>query len=227
MSVLRSIPEGWFWMGSDDYQSCESPRHRVWLDSFKISSTSVTRQDYEKFITATDHEQPKGWEDKELSLDEQPVVGVSWFDAVFYCEWLSSLKGEPYRLPTEAEWEKAARGSDDSNLYYWGNESPEDLPHFVGDWGAPRPVGEWRSNNYGLWNMGDNVHEWCQDWYSADYYAFDSASRNPVGPLNGTRRVSRGGAWRHAIKASRITQRSSIPPSYRYTDYGFRIASSI
>ncbi len=226
MPVTTRIPEGWFWMGSDDYHQSEAPRHRVWLDSFELARTTVTHRDYAQFLAATDHEPPKGWGDENFSLPEQPVVGASWFDAVVYCEWLSDLMGRTYRLPTEAEWEKACRGSEEGGLYYWGNEPPETLDYFQGNWDGPRSVAEWRPNNYGLWNMGDNVHEWCQDWYSADYYAI-SLGHNPTGPVKGTRRVSRGGSWRHEIKASRITQRSSIPPSYRYTDYGFRVAASV
>ena len=226
MPVITRIPEGWFWMGSDDYHPSEAPRHRVWVESFEIARTTVTRRDYGEFLAATGHELPKGWDDENFSLPEQPVVGASWFDAVVYCEWLSGLMGKTYRLPTEAEWEKTCRGSEQDGLYYWGNEPPETLDYFQGGWKGPRPVAEWRPNSYGIWNMGDNVHEWCQDWYSADYYKV-SLTRNPPGPVKGTRRVSRGGSWRHEIKASRITQRSSIPPSYRYTDYGFRVAGSV
>ena len=226
MPAMTRIPEGWFWMGSDDYHPSEAPRHRVRVDSFEIARTTVTRRNYGQFLAATDHEPPKGWDDQNFSLPEQPVVGASWFDAVVYCEWLSELMGKTYRLPTEAEWERACRGPEEGGLYYWGNEPPETLDYFQGGWDGPRPVAEWRPNYYGLWNMGDNVHEWCQDWYSADYYAV-SLTRNPSGPVKGTRRVSRGGSWRHEIKASRITQRSSIPPSYRYTDYGFRVAGSV
>jgi len=226
MPVTTRIAEGWFWMGSDDYHSSEAPRHRVWVDSFEIARTTVTRRDYGQFLVATHHEPPRGWYEEKFSFPEQPVVGTSWFDAVVYCEWLSSLMGKTYRLPTEAEWEKASRGSEEGGLYYWGNDSPEMFDYFQGVWDGPRSVAEWRPNSCGLWNMGDNVHEWCQDWYSPEYYAV-SLTRNPTGPLEGTRRVSRGGSWRHDRKASRITQRSSIPPSYRYTDYGFRVAGGV
>ncbi len=225
MPVLTRIPEGWFWMGSDDHKKWERPRHRVWIAAFEIARTTVTRREYEHFVRETGHPLPRGWGDENLSLPQQPVVGVSWFDATDYCNWLSELLGQSYRLPTEAEWEKACRGNEEDGLYSWGNTPPGEFEYFQGDWVGPRSVGEWRPNSFGLWNIGDNVHEWCQDWYSADYYTV-SVTRNPAGPVKGTRRVSRGGSWRHQIRASRITQRSSIPPRYRYTDYGFRLVRS-
>jgi formylglycine-generating enzyme required for sulfatase activity len=151
------------------------------------------------------------------------VVGVTWFAAVSYCEWFSRQRGETYRLPTEAEWEKACRGGLENADYAWGNEPPETIDYFRGEWNGPRAAGERRPNGYGLFNMGDNVHEWCSDWYAEGYYAL-SPERNPAGPETGTRRVSRGGSWRHQIKASRAAHRSSLPPGYAYTDYGFRVA---
>ena len=216
------IPEGWFWMGSDNHYPWESPRHRVWLDAFAIAETAVTRAEYARFLQDTGYPEPAGWKDPGLSADDQPVVGVSWFAAVRYCEWLSKIETEKYRLPTEAEWEKACRGGMPDHEYAWGNEPVESFDYFRGAWKGPRPVGEWRPNGYGLFNMGDNVHEWCSDWYAEDYYAV-SPERNPTGPEEGSRRVSRGGSWRHQVKASRAAQRSSLPPGYAYTDYGFRV----
>jgi sulfatase modifying factor 1 len=220
------IPAGWFWMGSDDRYRWESPRHRIWLDAFAIATTAVTRREYAQFLTDTGHAWPNGWNEPYFSSENQPVVGVSWFAASSYCEWLSKLRGQTCRLPTEAEWEKACRGGVDDMEYSWGNESPDTIDYFAGRWNGPKPVAAWRGNGYGLFNMGDNVHEWCADWYADDYYAL-SPERNPTGPENGTRRVSRGGSWRHQIKASRAAHRSSLPPTYAYTDYGLRVACSI
>src|SRR5262249_34890106 len=124
-----------------------------------------------------------------------------------------------------AEWEKACKGGGDFD-YAWGDEPPESFEYFRGEWRAPRPVGVWPANAYGLFDIGHNVHEWCLDWYAPDYYAV-SPDQNPAGPETGTRRVSRGGSWRHAVKASRAAHRSSLPPDYRYTDYGFRVVSSV
>jgi formylglycine-generating enzyme required for sulfatase activity len=223
---MIAIPAGWFWMGSEHRYPWESPRHRVWLDTFQIAETAVTRREYSRFLCDTGHAEPSGWQDPSFSHDEMPVVGVTWFAALAYCEWFSRLCREAYRLPTEAEWEKACRGGIDDREYAWGDQPPETFDYFRGAWTGPRPVGEWVTNGYGLFNMGDNVHEWCSDWYSGDYYA-SSALCNPVGPEAGTRRVSRGGSWRHQIKACRAAHRSSLPPNYAYTDYGFRLCRDL
>jgi len=214
------IPAGWFWMGSDTHYDWERPRHRVFVDEFFIAPTSVTREEYARFLAETHHEEPRGWRDPLFENPALPVVGVSWFDAVAYCDWLSC------RLPTEAEWEKACRGGLEDRDYAWGNEAPESLECLAGEWRAPRLVAQWAPNRYGLFNIGDNVHEWCSDWYSSDYYGV-SPSHNPLGPESGTRRVSRGGSWRHQIKASRAAHRSSLPPEFRYTDYGFRVVRGL
>jgi iron(II)-dependent oxidoreductase len=216
------IPGGSFWMGSEGRFTWESPRHRLFINAFDISPTSVTRREYENFLRETSHKEPKQWRDSTFSDPEQPVVGVNWFDAVAYCNWL----GETYRLPTEAEWEKACRGGNEDWEFAWGSEPPESIAYFQGTWNAPRPVGTWQSNGFGLFNMGDNVHEWCLDWFAADYYA-KSPEENPQGPLDGTRRVSRGGSWRHQIKGSRAAHRSSLPPEFRYADYGFRVVREV
>ena len=216
------IPQGWFWMGSENHYKWESPRHRVWIDAFEIGRTPVTRREYEAFLERTGYAEPTGWHDPSLSGPDRPVVGVSWFAAVAYCEWLSHMRAAEYRLPTEAEWEKACRGGIDQSEYAWGNEPPQTIEYFRTEWTGPRNVAEWSANGYGLFNIGDNVHEWCSDWYSEDYYS-QTPERNPAGPEDGTRRVSRGGSWRHQIKASRAAHRSSLPPHFAYTDYGFRI----
>ena len=219
------VPAGWSWMGTDIHYLWERPRHRVFLSDFWIAETTVTREDYARFLDATHHEAPKQWNDPAFSEANQPVVGVNWFDAVSYCEWYTEISRDRFRLPTEAEWEKACRGRSDDFDYAWGNEPPESFGYFRGQWPCPRPVGQWRSNGYGVHNLGDNVHEWCSDWYAPDYYA-ESPEENPKGPESGSRRVSRGGSWRHLVKASRAAHRSSLPPQYRYTDYGFRLARS-
>ena len=216
------IPGGSFWMGSDGRFTWESPRHRVFIDAFEMAETPVTRSEFEVFLRETSHEEPKGWRAPQFAAPDQPVVGVNWFDAVAYCDWLTGRDGSAYRLPTEAEWEKACRGGHAEWEYAWGDQSPESMDYFQGEWNAPRPVGTWRANGFGLFNMGENVHEWCLDWFAADYYA-NSPQENPAGPPEGTRRVSRGGSWRHQIKGSRAAHRSSLPPSYRYEDYGFRV----
>ena len=142
-----------------------------------------------------------------------------------YCEWLSAATSRHYRLPTEAEWERAARGNLERKLFPWGDDPPESLPDYATRWkSGPEPVGRYAANAFGLYDISENVHEWCSDWYQADYCAI-SPERNPRGPETGQRRSSRGGSWRHHIKVTRCAGRSSIPPEFHYADYGFRVAA--
>ncbi|HEY1273235.1 MAG TPA: SUMF1/EgtB/PvdO family nonheme iron enzyme [Terriglobales bacterium] len=225
--ALVRIPEGWFWMGSEAGQDNERPVHRVWIDAFELAACQVTNAEYGRFLAATGATPPPQWGDSNFNHPEQPVVTVSWFDAVEYCLWLSATTGHSYRLPTEAEWERAARGGVEYKRYPWGDADPQALPDYNQRWkNGPEAVGRYARNGYGLYDIGDNVHEWCADWYEADYYAV-SPERNPRGPDAGTRRASRGGSWRHHIKASRCAARSSIPPQFQYADYGFRIACDL
>ena len=225
------IPEGCFWMGSEAElveagQDNERPLHHVWVDAFRLAVCQVTNDDYARFLNATSSTPPPLWSDPNFDNPRQPVVAVSWFDAVKYCDWLSAAGGHGccYRLPTEAEWERAARGGVEGELYPWGNASPQSLPDYAKRWKqGPEPVAAYAPNRFGLYDICENVHEWCSDWYQADYYAI-SPERNPRGPETGTRRASRGGSWRHHIKVSRCAARSSIPPEFQYSDYGFRIA---
>ncbi|MFZ0684829.1 MAG: SUMF1/EgtB/PvdO family nonheme iron enzyme [Terriglobales bacterium] len=226
-SLIR-IPEGWFLMGCDAGQDNEKPVHRVWVDEFLLAACQVTNADYARFLRDTGAPAPPFWSDSALNQPDQPVVGVSWHEAAQYCEWLSAKIRRNFRLPTEAEWERGARGGREGELFPWGDTPPQSLPGYADRCAAywktgPEPVGGGEPNAYGLYNMCDNVHEWCSDWYAADYYA-SSPDRNPRGPEAGDRRASRGGSWRHHIKMSRCAARSSIPPEFRYADYGFRVA---
>jgi hypothetical protein len=214
-------------MGSDTGQDVEKPVHRVWVDGFAMARTQVTNEEYGRFLQATHHGAPPLWNDPNFNHAQQPVVAISWFDAVAYCEWLSSMTAEVYRLPTEAEWERAARGGLDGNLFPWGNEPPQSRPGYSNRWKiGPEPVGQSEPNAYGVHEMCENVHEWCSDWFAADYYAI-SPDRNPRGPEKGDRKASRGGSWRHHIKISRCSTRSSIPPAFHYADYGFRVVREL
>jgi formylglycine-generating enzyme required for sulfatase activity len=222
---MRRIPEGWFEMGCDDGRDDEKPTHRAWVDAFELATFQTTNAEYACFLDQTRHPAPFLWDDPNFSDPAQPVVAVSWFDTVAYCEWLGSIFGKLYRLPTEAEWERAARGGVEGEMYPWGNVAPEELPDYASRWkSGPERVGLYSPNAYGLYKLGDNVHEWCADWYDASYYAV-SPERNPQGPPVGSRRASRGGSWRHHIKVTRTAARSSIPPEFKYADYGFRVAA--
>ena len=225
--VLVAIPAGWFWMGSETGQDNERPVHRVWIDAFQLAAQQVTNTEYAHFLRATASIPPPFWDDLHFNHPEQPVVGVSWHEAQAYCDWLATSIGRACRLPTEAEWERAARGGAEGALFPWGDAPHDSLPDYAHRWQTgPEPVGKSSPNAYGLFDICANVHEWCGDWYDPNYYSV-SARRNPRGPETGERRASRGGAWRHHIKVSRCAARSSIPPQFQYADYGFRVACDV
>jgi sulfatase modifying factor 1 len=225
--ALSRVPEGWLKMGHESGLDCERPVHRVWVDAFELACCQVTNADYERFLIARKLPPPPFWHDANFNNPQQPVVAVSWFEAEQYCRWLSEVSGRRYRLPTEAEWERAARGGDEGRLFPWGDNPPQSLPDYKQRWPTgPEPVARYAPNAYGLFNMCDNVHEWCSDWFDAAYYQV-SPERNPQGPVSGKRKASRGGSWRHHIKVSRCHTRSSIPPELQYADYGFRVARQL
>ena len=216
-------------MGSKDGHEEERPAHRAWVDAFEMAVVQVRNRDWAAFMGATGHPVPKYWASADLNHPEQPVVAVNWFEAMKYCEWLSRETGARYRLPTEAEWERAARGGREGLRYPWGDEPPQEWPEYVERWGrtaalpaGPLRVGLGSPNPFGLYDVSENVHEWCADWFARDFYA-QSPERNPLGPATGTRRASRGGSWRHMVKVSRCAARASIPPAFEYADYGFRV----
>lgn len=222
---LILIAAGAFLMGSDEGQDNEKPTHQVWLDAFWLAKFPVTNADYRVYIEATGTTEPPFWNQPAFCHPLKPVVGVNWFEAQTYCDWLRHATGKPFRLPTEAEWEKAARGGRARQAYPWGDRAASDQPFpgydRVND--GPLPVGQGDINDYGLCDMSGAIHEWCSDWYDAGYY-WRSPARNPPGGSHGKRRASRGGSWRHRVKFSRCAARSSLDPSFRYTDYGFRTA---
>jgi formylglycine-generating enzyme required for sulfatase activity len=229
--TLIQIPAARFLMGSDSGQDCERPIHRVWIDSFSLAATQVTNAEYSRFCSATGIPAPPFWQDPNFNDPQQPVTAVSWHEAVGYCEWLSSQANRVYRLPTEAEWERAARGGLEQRQFPWGDDPPQLLPDYTTRWQTgPEPVARYAPSVFGLYDIGDNVHEWCSDWYDPNYYAI-SPEHNPPGPeqspMKPSRKSSRGGSWRHHIKVSRCSARSSIPPDFQYSDYGFRLACNV
>ena len=215
-------------MGSDVGQENERPVHCVWLDSFAIGKYPVTHREYKIFVEATGGTAPPFCAEPIFIGPQLPVVGVTWDEAVAYCRWLSEQSGKSFRLPTEAEWERAARGGRAGALYPWGDDAPETRPFAGYDpiTGGPAPVGANEPNGFGLFDMSEGVHQWCSDYYDYNYYSI-SPERNPQGAASSQRRASRGGSWRHQIKFSRCAARSSLPPSFRYSDYGFRVALTL
>ena len=224
------VSSGEFLMGNQAEE--DAPPHRVYLDAFYIDRHEVTNGRYLKFVESTRHRAPQHVVDPQYDLwagttlsqgvADLPVVNVDWFDAAAYCRWAGK------RLPTEAEWEKAARGTD-SRLYPWGNEAPSLARlNFSRRWqGAHtlQPVGNYEAGNspYGAQDMAGNVWEWVGDWYDAGSYAAGPA-RNPQGPSSGSSKILRGGSWTNSADSVRATHRREEDPDMRNSDSGFRCA---
>jgi len=188
------IPMGEFTMGSGEHY--DDPPHKVVLSSFYMDKYEVSNSRYAEFMTAKKHPAPAYWDDKNLNKPNHPVVGVNWFDAESFC------KSEGKRLPTEAEWEKAATGP--ANLHFpWGHEYDHKKSNCCQDVGSTTPVDSYPEgiSGYGVYNMGGNVYEWVSDWYDPKYYN-NSPALNPKGPVKGYKwgamgvmKVLRGGSW--------------------------------
>ncbi len=209
-------------MGCERGRPDEQPVHRVEIAPFRVAVAPVTNAQFEPFL-ATGREAPRFWEDERFNAADQPVVGVSWFDAVAYCEWLAEETGIPYRLPTESEREYASLGGLEDADWPWPGARWQEHP--VADRIAaadrPHPPPPECANGYGLRCMAENVHEWCLDWYHPDAYGDPGSEERE--PAERARRVSRGGSWRHSVKFTRLTARASLAPERRYNDFGFRL----
>jgi len=225
--TLASLPGGDFLMGNDNGRPDERPAHRVRLAPFRAAVSPVTNAEYARFVAAAGAPSAPFLLDERFTAPEQPVVGISWHDAVVFCEWLAGQSGVPFRLPTEAEREYAARGGFEGREWPWPGADASGHPAFdaLATLSRPHEPMEACANGFGLRCMAENVHEWCADWYDAAYYA-DSPETAPAGPPTGTRKASRGGAWRHSQKFTRVAARSAIDPSFHYSDYGFRVYAS-
>jgi formylglycine-generating enzyme required for sulfatase activity len=238
---LVRVPAGEFLMGSDpakdkDAGDNEQPQHRVYVSEFYIGKYPVTKAQYVAFVKATGHDASEhrtwlvwGRDIIPPGKEDYPVIHVSWDGAVAFCEWLSRETGKPFHLPTEAEWEKAARGTD-GRIYPWGNEwdktklnSKESGP------GGTTPVGQYSpagDSPYGAADMSGNVWECCADWYDRGEYQRRAKStvKDPQGPKNGTFRVLRGGAFFDDVRKGRCAYRSWYgPPDYHWDCIGFRV----
>jgi len=215
------IPAGPFTMGSDSGDSDEQPVHEVTLDPFYIDQYEVTNARYADCVAAGVCKLP-GCATAYDNPDKvnHPVVCVNWEQANTYCEWRGG------RLPTEAEWEKAAR-SDDQRTYPWGENITCQLANYGGCEGDTTPVGSYPDgvNPYGVYDMAGNVWEWVADWYDATYYA-TAPSLNPQGLDSGELKVLRGGSWNYDDYGARATDRSDYVPDIQVGSIGFRCVSA-
>jgi len=224
------VPGGEFTMGSDKGDEDENPIHRVQVNAFYIDKFEVTNGRFAKFVDAIQSEPPWGFDDKNTPVAhvDRPVRWVSWMDAMAYCLWVGK------RLPTEAEWEKAARGTD-GRVYPWGNDSPtpvhavyglkeagEEALSVIGD----RAKGQ---SPYGAHDLAGNLYEWVMDWYAENYYGnFATAPAvNPRGPKEGTAKVQRGGSYINSPYRLRSTFRTKGDPTEEDPHVGFRCAQDV
>lgn len=252
---LARIPAGEFLMGAADFGEDERPVHRVSVSEFFIGRFPVTDDEYARFIRATgcpppalrglpliaaggrealfkEFAAPYIWtEDPPAGQGSHPVVLVRYDDAVAYCRWLSRGIGRVVRLPTEAEWEKAARGGADGLRYPWGNDIDSSRCNYLVDPSVKRqkgtrPTGTYPPNAYGLHDAAGNVWEWVSDWYHADYYSAGDV-QDPRGPDSGNMRIVRGGSWvNDDVAMLRCACRHKVPPDTYAHSIGFRVVCS-
>jgi len=223
---MAGVPAGEFMMGSPTGDADEQPVHKVYVDAFSMDKYEVTVGQYAVFLQAKGIDPPSDWKTMNQPANQKrPVANVDWADAAEYCKWAGK------RLPTEAEWEKAARGTDE-RLYPWGNDAPTPRHANYGksganNYGALAPVGtlEAGKSPYGIYDMAGNVWEWVSDWYDNDYYK-NSLSQNPTGPSSGESKVLRGGSWGSDPQRLRSARRYFHRSAHRHKDYGFRCAKT-
>lgn len=220
-----TIPAGKFWMGSDktkdkDAQDREMPQHEVNLSAYRIARYPVTNVEYKRFVDAKGYQPPSHWEKGQIprGKEKHPVVNVSWQDAMAFCEWAG------VQLPSEAQWEKAARGTD-GRIYPWGNETPnQERCNFDSKVGDTMPVDHYPNGKsfYGVWDMAGNVWEWTNSLYKNYPYNADDGREDSVssGP-----RVLRGGSFVSVRTFVRCASRNLSGPDYRFNSSGFRILS--
>lgn len=244
---MVQVEAGEFLRGSNKHYRREKPQKSIYIDAFMIGKYPVTNKEFGEFIAEEGYRckdywtedgwlwkeeekvsQPLFWHDRKWNGENFPVVGISWYEASAYTRWLSQKTGEKYRLPAEAEWEKAARGPE-GLVYPWGNTFDKELCNSTElELRRSSPVGIFPGglSPYGCMDMAGNVWEWCQDWHK-DGYSKESFVRNPKGPGYGSLRVVRGGSWRNAADECRTSYRRGYRPSHRLEHFGFRLAKSL
>jgi formylglycine-generating enzyme required for sulfatase activity len=223
---MALVPAGEFMMGSTAGDPDELPAHKVYLDAFFMDKHQLSVAQYARFLEDTQHEAPPEWSLMNRPQHRnRPVANVDWTEADAYCKWAGK------RLPTEAEWEKAARGTD-GRTYPWGNEPPTGIRVNAGKatWGnhavlTPSGTFEEGKSPYGVYDMAGNVWEWVNDWYDPDYYK-TGPRHNPTGPPTGGYKAIRGGSWGSALKDLRSSDRETHLPSFRGFGTGFRCAKT-
>jgi formylglycine-generating enzyme required for sulfatase activity len=230
---LVRIPAGEFLMGSDPAKDKnahinEQPQHTIDLPEFYIGKYPVTNAQYAAFVKSTDHRVPDHWKGGEIpsGKEDHPVVYASWYDVIAFCKWLSEETDKNFSLPSEAEWEKAARGVD-GRIYPWGDKSPTaDLCNFSENVGDTTPVGKYSPKGdspYGCVDMAGNVWECTRSPYYKDY-SYDPGDGREDLEADGSR-VLRGGSFGSPVDAVRCASRLWYPP-LRYRSYGFRLVAS-
>ena len=217
------MPAGAFTMGSDEGDDDERPVHRVFLDSFYLDTFEVTNGWFAKFVEAIQSEPPWGFADQDTPVvdADRPVRWVNWMDAIGYCLWAGK------RLPTEAEWEKAARGTD-GRVYPWGNDPPTPAQAVFGlkegdETVSPIGPREKGKSPYGVHDLAGNLYEWTTDWYDDGFYTTTPTS-NPRGPGEGTAKVQRGGSYTNTPYRLRTSFRTKGDPTEHEPNVGFRCA---
>lgn len=250
------VPGREFSMGSDEGADDERPAHRVQVDTFFASVHPITVEQYGEFVRESGHAAPSvhalpmivtpagaasfrelsaahAWRDGEVPRDRarHPVTLVTHSDATAYCRWVSGRVGRMVRLPTEAEWERAARGERDGARFPWGNHVDGAHANFLPEPSQKRqrgtqPVGSYPPNDLNLYDMAGNVWQWVADWYRADAYRAGDR-RNPRGPGTGALRIVRGGSWvTHDLNQLRCAHRHKVPPDTYTYSIGFRVVYS-
>lgn len=227
------VKGGNFKMGNNNGDHDEKPEHTVVLSSYYISKYEITVKQYREFCQATgknmpgkprqqwyqEHDRAKKWQWK----DSNPITNVTWTDAMDYVKWLKKKTGKNYDLPTEAQWEFAARGGNNSKNYkYSGSDNINEVAWYDETTyeRGPMPVGRLKPNELGIYDMSGNAWEWCKDYY-APYKA--GRSKNPTGPSKGLYRVIRGGSWYYVAWMSKVTTRDGPYPNRTNFNYGFRV----